>query len=65
VDDDEFDLFQLAWDLVDDAHRDMQTRRRRAGRWKRWTGCWWKHRTSWYDSVAQVRDCWACRKATL
>ena len=43
--------FQQAWQAVEGSERDLRWWRHRAGRVKRWSVCWWLHRT---------RSCWAC-----
>jgi hypothetical protein len=46
------DRFRQAW---------QQVEAWRAGRLKRWTVCWWKHRTRRYaPGVYLSRSCWAC-----
>lgn len=50
--------FRRAWRQ---AERDE--RRRRAGWWKRWTVCWWKHRTRRAGPGTYVStSCWACTR---
>jgi len=59
--DQQYRIFQEAWDLVADAERDARARRRRAGWWKRVTVCWWRHRTRKLgDGLYVSHGCWAC-----
>jgi hypothetical protein len=51
-----FGLFEMAWDAAENAER-----RRRHGRLKRWTVCWWKHGTREIGAgVYESRWCRAC-----
>jgi hypothetical protein len=57
--------FQLAWQQAEAAERDLNYRQRqwRAGRLKRWTVCWWKHRTRYAGpGVYMSTSCRACAK---
>lgn len=51
----QYGKFQNAWQLAElDQHR-------RRGWWKRWSVCWWKHRTRQVaGGTYRTRDCWAC-----
>lgn len=67
VGDAEFDRqhqrFQQAWQQAERSERDLRLWRWRAGRFKRFTVCWWKHRTRRLDVDVYVSSsCWACAR---